>query len=161
MIKDSLQLKILDFAIKKYDVIYTKFNANLVATVLSNSSASFMKSFSRKDEIGMMLHYCYFIVMLRCFQANFLSNSFEADGSDYKKALDIINGATNQGFLILEILSKALPINTSDIDLAINECLKALRFSKKDGEADIKMLRKSIKGILCNKGIILENKKTK
>lgn len=159
MIKDSMQLRIIDFANKHYEVIDTKFNSNTVASVLSGISSDFMDSLSKEDEAGMLLHYSYFVVMLRCFQANLLSNHFIADGSEYKKALDIINGATNQGFLILEILSKAVLIDQKDLEVAIELCLATLDEAKGDLKSQKKNLKKRIKSLLEYKGVIIDKVK--
>ena len=160
MIKDSMQLRIIEFANKYYEVMDTKFNSNIVASVLSGISSDFMDSLSREDEAGMLLHYSYFVVMLRCFQANLLSNHFIADGSEYKKALDIINGATNQGFLILEILSKAVLIDQKDLEAAIEVCLATLDDEAKgDLKSHNRVLKKRIKSLLEYKGVIIDKVK--
>ena len=159
MIKDSMQLRIIEFANRHYEVMDTKFNSNTVASVLSGISSDFMDSLSREDEAGMLLHYSYFVVMLRCFQANLLSNHFIADGSEYKKALDIINGATNQGFLILEILSKAVLIDQKDLEVAIELCLATLDEAKGDLKSQRKNLKKRIKSLLEYKGVIIDKVK--
>ena len=159
MIKDSMQLRIIDFANKHYEVMDTKFNSNTVASVLSGISSDFMDSLSREDEAGMLLHYSYFVIMLRCFQANLLSNHFIADGTEYKKALDIINGATNQGFLILEILSKAVLMDQKDLEVAIELCLATLDEAKGDLKSQKKNLKKRIKSLLEYKGVIIDKVK--
>lgn len=159
MIKDSMQLRIIDFANKHYEVMDTKFNSNTVASVLSGISSDFMDSLSREDEADMLLHYSYFVVMLRCFQANLLSNHFIGDGGEYKKALDIINGATNQGFLILEILSKAVLIDQKDLEVAIELCLATLDEAKGDLKSHKKNLKKRLKHLLEYKGVIIDKVK--
>ena len=156
MIKDSMQLRIIEFANKHYEVMDTKFNSNTVASVLSGISSDFMDSLSKEDEAGMLLHYSYFVVMLRCFQANLLSNHFIADGTEYKKALDIINGATNQGFLILEILSKAVAIDQDDLEVAIDVCLATLDEAGGDLISQKRILKKRIKSLLEYKGVIID-----
>lgn len=159
MIKDSMQLRIIDFANKHYEVMETKFNSNTVASVLSGISSDFMDSLSREDEAGMLLHYSYYVIMLRCFQANLLSNHFLGDGGEYKKALDIINGATNQGFLILEILSKAVLIDQKDLEAAIELCLVVLDEVKGDLISQKRNLKKRLKHLLEYKGVIIGKNK--
>ena len=159
MIKDSMQLRIIEFANRHYEVMDTKFNSNTVASVLSGISSDFMDSLLKEDEAGMLLHYSYFVVMLRCFQANLLSNHFIADGTEYKKALDIINGATNQGFLILEILSKAVLIDQKDLEVAIELCLATLDEARGDLKSQRKNLKKRIKSLLEYKGVIIDKVK--
>ena len=154
-----MQLRIIDFANKYYEVMDTKFNSNTVASVLSGISTDFMDSLSREDEAGMLLHYSYFVIMLRCFQANLLSNHFIADGAEYKKALDIINGATNQGFLILEILSKAVLIDQKDLEVTIEVCLATLDEAKGDLKSHNRVLKKRIKSHLEYKGVIIDKVK--
>ena len=159
MIKDSMQLRIIDFANKHYEVMETKFNSNTAASVLSGISSDFMDSLSREDEAGMLLHYSYYVIMLRCFQANLLSNHFLGDGGEYKKALDIINGATNQGFLILEILSKAVLIDQKDLEAAIELCLATLDEVKGDLISQKRNLKKRLKHLLEYKGVIIGKNK--
>ena len=154
-----MQLRIIDFANKHYEIMDTKFNSNTAASVLSGISSDFMDSLSREDEAGMLLHYSYYVIMLRCFQANLLSNHFLGDGGEYKKALDMINGATNQGFLILEILSKAVLIDQKDLEAAIELCLATLDEVKGDLISQKRNLKKRFKHLLEYKGVIIGKNK--
>lgn len=131
MLKSSKQVKVFDWNLER-DLLDKKFNPALQAKMLSEESNEFYLAYRDNDMVGMIDAYCDFIFVLRGAQASLIATDFSDDYHAYKTALDIVNGATNQGFMILEILLKAVPISNQELDVCFGFVIEANEAKPKD-----------------------------
>lgn len=118
MLQGSKQKRIYDWNMVR-GMLDKGFNPALQTKMLTEESREFHDAYKEQDMVGMIDAYCDFIFVLRGAQASLIATDFGEDYHAYKTALDIVNGATNQGFMLLELLTKLVPVGPVDI----NQCL--------------------------------------
>lgn len=131
MLKGSKQVKIFDWNLERA-LLDKKFDPALQTKMLTEESNEFYEAYKENDMVGMIDAYCDFIFVLRGAQASLIATNFGDDYGAYKVALDIVNGATNQGFMILEILMKAVPIGPVELDQCLEFVIEANEAKPKD-----------------------------
>lgn len=119
MLQGSKQKKIFDYALKS-GRLDKKLDLCVISLELSEASNGFYTAYKDGDMAKMVWAYCDFVFWLRVNQAHLISTPFGDDYNRYKMALELINGATNQGFLMLEILCKVVPVGQADLDTAMD-----------------------------------------
>lgn len=124
MIKGSKQKRIFDWNLER-GLLDKPFNPALQTRMLTEESREFYEAYKDNDMVGLVDAYCDFIFVLRGAQASLIATDFSDDYQAYKTALDIVNGATNQGFLLLELLSKVVPVGQLDLEIAMEYVIKA------------------------------------
>lgn len=137
MKNDTKQIQIIAWNIPRNGL---KFNQDLEAQMLSEESTEFfdgMKDFTGIERcIEMVDAYCDFIFVLRGTQAKALATTFD-NAQDYRNAISLVEGATQMGFMLLEVLNKAYPwIDGYDLDTCLQYVItaNAKKPIKKTGE---------------------------
>lgn len=115
MLQGSKQKRIYDWNLIR-GLLDKAFNPALQTRMLTEESREFHEAYAEDDIVGMVDAYCDFVFVLRGAQASLIATDFGDDYNAYRTALDIVNGATNQGFMLLEILGKVCPIGPADIE---------------------------------------------
>lgn len=131
MLKGSKQIKIFDWNLER-GLLDKAFNPALQTRMLTEESREFYDAYKANDMVGMIDAYCDFIFVLRGAQASLIATDFGDDYGAYRTALDIVNGATNQGFMMLEILNKAVPVGPVELELCLSYVIEANEAKPKD-----------------------------
>lgn len=131
MLKGSKQVRIFDWNLER-GLLDKAFNPALQTRMLTEESREFYEAYKANDMVGMIDAYCDFIFVLRGAQASLIATDFGDDYGAYKIALDIVNGATNQGFMILELLNKSVPIGPFELEKCLEFVIEANEAKPKD-----------------------------
>lgn len=131
MLKGSKQVRIFDWNLVR-GLLDKAFNPALQTRMLTEESREFYEAYKANDMVGMIDAYCDFIFVLRGAQASLIATDFGDDYGAYKIALDIVNGATNQGFMMLELLNKAVPIGPVELEKCLEFVIEANEAKPKD-----------------------------
>lgn len=131
MLKNSKQVRVFDWNLER-DLLDKGFNPALQTRMLTEESNEFYLAYRENNMVGMIDAYCDFIFVLRGAQASLIATDFGDDYNAYKTALDIVNGATNQGFMILELLLKAVPISNVELEQCFAFVIEANEAKPKD-----------------------------
>lgn len=124
MLKGSKQREIFDWNMVR-GKLDRGFDLDLQTRMLTEESNEFYLAYKENDMVGMIDAYCDFIFVLRGAQASLIATYFGSDYLSYRLALDIVNGATNQGFMILEILNKTVPIGPVELEQCLQFVIEA------------------------------------
>ena len=119
MLQTSKQKRIFDYALKRGH-LDKGFRSLEASCNLTSGATEFLEAYKDNDMAKMLFLYCDYIFWLRIEQAKLICTEFNEESQRYKAALDMINGATNQGFMMLEFISKVLPIGAVDIETAMD-----------------------------------------
>ena len=123
MINGSKQKRILDWALTSKD--QTEFNVRDVTMTLTDISSDFMASYRANNMSEMIYEYCSYVFWLRVFQARLISTFYGDDYIEHRANVAYINDMTNQGFLMLELLSKVIPVGNVDLNMAMEYLIRA------------------------------------
>lgn len=124
MLQGSKQKRIIDWNLIR-GLLDCPFNPALQTAMLTEESREFYTAYAEDNIVDMIDAYCDFVFVLRGAQASLIATDFGEDYQAYRTALDIVNGATNQGFMLLEILCKVCPIGPNDIEECFNYVIDA------------------------------------
>ena len=119
MLEGSRQKRIFDYALKRKQ-LDSGIDLAVATINLSEASRSFYEAYKNDDMPGVVLGYLDYVFWLRVEQAKLIATPFGDSFSRYKAALEIINGATNQGFLMLELLAKVVPVGQLDLEMGLD-----------------------------------------
>ena len=149
MIKGSKQKRILDWALTSKD--QTEFNVRDVTMTLTDISSDFMASYRANNMSEMIYEYCSYVFWLRVFQARLISTFYGDDYIEHRANVAYINDMTNQGFLMLELLSKVVPIGNVDLNMAMEYLIRAYEEGR-----DKEQCKEDIKELIFGEEIIKE-----
>ena len=149
MINGSKQKRILDWALTSGD--RTEFNVRDVTMTLTDISSDFMASYRANNMSEMIYEYCSYVFWLRVFQARLISTFYEDDYIEHRANVAYINDMTNQGFLMLELLSKVIPVGNVDLNMAMEYLIRAYEEGR-----DKKQCKEDIKELIFGEEIIKE-----
>ena len=149
MIKGSKQKRILDWALTSKD--QTEFNVRDVTMTLTDISSDFMASYRANNMSEMIYEYCSYVFWLRVFQARLISTFYGDDYIEHRANVAYINDMTNQGFLMLELLSKVVPIGNVDLNMAMEYLICAYEEGR-----DKEQCKEDIKELIFGEEIIKE-----
>jgi hypothetical protein len=134
MLNGSKQKRIYDWNMVR-DLLEKPFNPALQTAMLTEESREFHEAYKADSIVDMVDAYCDFIFVLRGAQASLIATDFAEDYGSYITALNLVNGATNQGFMLLELLTKVCPIGPRDIDECFNYVIDANEAKPKDAKS--------------------------
>ena len=149
MIKGSKQKRILDWALTSGD--QTEFNVRDVTMTLTDISSDFMASYRANNMPEMIYAYCSYVFWLRVFQARLISTFYGDDYIEHRANIAYINDMTNQGFLMLELLSKVIPVGNVDMNMAMEYLIRAYEEGR-----DKEQCKEDIKELIFGEEIIKE-----
>ena len=149
MINGSKQKRILDWALTSGD--RTEFNVRDVTMTLTDISSDFMASYRANNMSEMIYEYCSYVFWLRVFQARLISTFYGDDYIEHRANVAYINDMTNQGFLMLELLSKVIPVGNVDLNMAMEYLIRA----HEEGR-DKEQCKEDIKELIFGEEIIKE-----
>lgn len=149
MINGSKQKRILDWALTSGD--RTEFNVRDVTMTLTDISSDFMASYRANNMSEMIYEYCSYVFWLRVFQARLISTFYGDDYIEHRANVAYINDMTNQGFLMLELLSKVIPVGNVDLNMAMEYLIRAYEEGR-----DKEQCKEDIKELIFGKEIIKE-----
>lgn len=149
MINGSKQKRILDWALTSGD--QTEFNVRDVTMTLTDISSDFMASYRANNMSEMIYEYCSYIFWLRVFQARLISTFYGDDYIEHRANVAYINDMTNQGFLMLELLSKVIPVGNVDLNMAMEYLIRAYEEGR-----DKEQCKEDIKELIFGEEIIKE-----
>lgn len=149
MINGSKQKRILDWALTSGD--RTEFNVRDVTMTLTDISSDFMASYRANNMSEMIYEYCSYVFWLRVFQARLISTFYGDDYIEHRANVAYINDMTNQGFLMLELLSKVIPIGNVDLNMAMEYLIRAYEEGR-----DKEQCKEDIKELIFGEEIIKE-----
>ena len=149
MIKGSKQKRILDWALISGD--RTEFNVRDVTMTLTDISSDFMASYRANNMSEMIYEYCSYVFWLRVFQARLISTFYGDDYIEHRANVAYINDMTNQGFLMLELLSKVIPVGNVDLNMAMEYLIRAYEEGR-----DKEQCKEDIKELIFGEEIIKE-----
>lgn len=149
MINGSKQKRILDWALTSGD--RTEFNVRDVTMTLTDISSDFMASYRANNMSEMIYEYCSYIFWLRVFQARLISTFYGDDYIEHRANVAYINDMTNQGFLMLELLSKVIPVGNVDLNMAMEYLIRAYEEGR-----DKEQCKEDIKELIFGEEIIKE-----
>lgn len=149
MINGSKQKRILDWALTSGD--QTEFNVRDVTMTLTDISSDFMASYRANNMSEMIYEYCSYVFWLRVFQARLISTFYGDDYIEHRANVAYINDMTNQGFLMLELLSKVIPVGNVDLNMAMEYLIRAYEEGR-----DKEQCKEDIKELIFGEEIIKE-----
>lgn len=149
MINGSKQKRILDWALTSGD--QTEFNVRDVTMTLTDISSDFMASYRANNMSEMIYEYCSYIFWLRVFQARLISTFYGDDYIEHRANVAYINDMTNQGFLMLELLSKVIPVGNVDLNMTMEYLIRAYEEGR-----DKEQCKEDIKELIFGEEIIKE-----
>ena len=149
MINGSKQKRILDWALTSGDK--TEFNVRDVTMTLTDISSDFMASYRANNMSEMIYEYCSYVFWLRVFQARLISTFYGDDYIEHRANVAYINDMTNQGFLMLELLSKVIPVGNVDLNMAMEYLIRAYEEGR-----DKEQCKEDIKELIFGEEIIKE-----
>lgn len=149
MINGSKQKRILDWALTSGD--RTEFNVRDVTMTLTDISTDFMASYRANNMSEMIYEYCSYVFWLRVFQARLISTFYGDDYIEHRANVAYINDMTNQGFLMLELLSKVIPVGNVDLNMAMEYLIRAYEEGR-----DKEQCKEDIKELIFGEEIIKE-----
>jgi hypothetical protein len=149
VIKGSKQKRILDWALTSGD--RTEFNVRDVTMTLTDISSDFMASYRANNMSEMIYEYCSYVFWLRVFQARLISTFYGDDYIEHRANVAYINDMTNQGFLMLELLSKVIPVGNVDLNMAMEYLIRAYEEGR-----DKEQCKEDIKELIFGEEIIKE-----
>ena len=149
MINGSKQKRILDWALTSGD--RTEFNVRDVTMTLTDISSDFMASYRANSMSEMIYEYCSYVFWLRVFQARLISTFYGDDYIEHRANVAYINDMTNQGFLMLELLSKVIPVGNVDLNMAMEYLIRAYEEGR-----DKEQCKEDIKELIFGEEIIKE-----
>ena len=149
MINGSKQKRILDWALTSGD--RTEFNVRDVTMTLTDISSDFMTSYRANNMSEMIYEYCSYVFWLRVFQARLISTFYGDDYIEHRANVAYINDMTNQGFLMLELLSKVIPVGNVDLNMAMEYLIRAYEEGR-----DKEQCKEDIKELIFGEEIIKE-----
>lgn len=149
MINGSKQKRILDWALTSKD--QTEFNVRDVTMTLTDISSDFMASYRANNMSEMIYEYCSYVFWLRVFQARLISTFYGDDYIEHRANVAYINDMTNQGFLMLELLSKVIPVGNVDLNMAMEYLIRAYEEGR-----DKEQCKEDIKELIFGEEIIKE-----
>ena len=149
MINGSKQKRILDWALTSGDG--TEFNVRDVTMTLTDISSDFMASYRANNMSEMIYEYCSYVFWLRVFQARLISTFYGDDYIEHRANVAYINDMTNQGFLMLELLSKVIPVGNVDLNMAMEYLIRAYEEGR-----DKEQCKEDIKELIFGEEIIKE-----
>ena len=149
MINGSKQKRILDWALTSGD--RTEFNVRDVTMTLTDISSDFMASYRVNNMSEMIYEYCSYVFWLRVFQARLISTFYGDDYIEHRANVAYINDMTNQGFLMLELLSKVIPVGNVDLNMAMEYLIRAYEEGR-----DKEQCKEDIKELIFGEEIIKE-----
>ena len=149
MINGSKQKRILDWALTSGD--RTEFNVRDVTMTLTDISSDFMASYRANNMSEMIYEYCSYVFWLRVFQARLISTFYGDDYIEHRANVAYINDMTNQGFLMLELLSKVIPVGNVDLNMAMEHLIRAYEEGR-----DKEQCKEDIKELIFGEEIIKE-----
>ena len=149
MINGSKQKRILDWALTSKD--QTEFNVRDVTMTLTDISSDFMASYKANNMSEMIYEYCSYVFWLRVFQARLISTFYGDDYIEHRANVAYINDMTNQGFLMLELLSKVIPVGNVDLNMAMEYLIRAYEEGR-----DKEQCKEDIKELIFGEEIIKE-----
>lgn len=149
MINGSKQKRILDWALTSGD--RTEFNVRDVTMTLTDISSDFMASYKANNMSEMIYEYCSYVFWLRVFQARLISTFYGDDYIEHRANVAYINDMTNQGFLMLELLSKVIPVGNVDLNMAMEYLIRAYEEGR-----DKEQCKEDIKELIFGEEIIKE-----
>lgn len=149
MINGSKQKRILDWALTSGD--RTAFNVRDVTMTLTDISSDFMASYRANNMSEMIYEYCSYVFWLRVFQARLISTFYGDDYIEHRANVAYINDMTNQGFLMLELLSKVIPVGNVDLNMAMEYLIRAYEEGR-----DKEQCKEDIKELIFGEEIIKE-----
>ncbi|WP_460169288.1 hypothetical protein [Campylobacter concisus] len=149
MIKGSKQKRILDWALTIGDK--AEFNVRDVTLTLTDISSDFMASYRVNNMSEMIYEYCSYVFWLRVFQARLISTFYGDDYIEHRANVAYINDMTNQGFLMLELLSKVIPVGNVDLNMAMEYLIRAYEEGR-----DKEQCKEDIKELIFGEEIIKE-----
>lgn len=149
MINGSKQKRILDWALTSGD--RTEFNVRDVTMTLTDISSDFMASYRANNMSKMIYEYCSYVFWLRVFQARLISTFYGDDYIEHRANVAYINDMTNQGFLMLELLSKVIPVGNVDLNMAMEYLIRAYEEGR-----DKEQCKEDIKELIFGEEIIKE-----
>ena len=149
MINGSKQKRILDWALTSGD--QTEFNVRDVTMTLTDISSDFMASYKANNMSEMIYEYCSYVFWLRVFQARLISTFYGDDYIEHRANVAYINDMTNQGFLMLELLSKVIPVGNVDLNMAMEYLIRAYEEGR-----DKEQCKEDIKELIFGEEIIKE-----
>ena len=149
MIKGSKQKRILDWALTIGDK--AEFNVSDVTLTLTDISSDFMASYRANNMSEMIYEYCSYVFWLRVFQARLISTFYGDDYIEHRANVAYINDMTNQGFLMLELLSKVIPVGNVDLNMAMEYLIRAYEEGR-----DKEQCKEDIKELIFGEEIIKE-----
>ena len=149
MINGSKQKRILDWALTSGD--RTEFNVRDVTMTLTDISSDFMASYRANNMSEMIYEYCSYVFWLRVFQARLISTFYGDDYIEHRANVAYINDMTNQGFLMLELLSKVVPVGNVDLNMAMEYLIRAYEEGR-----DKEQCKEDIKELIFGEEIIKE-----
>ena len=149
MINGSKQKRILDWALTSGD--RTEFNVRDVTMTLTDISSDFMASYRANNMSEMIYEYCSYVFWLRVFQARLISTFYGDDYIEHRANVAYINDMTNQGFLMLELLSKVIPVGNVDLNMAMEYLIHAYEEGR-----DKEQCKEDIKELIFGEEIIKE-----
>jgi hypothetical protein len=149
VINGSKQKRILDWALTSGD--RTEFNVRDVTMTLTDISSDFMASYRANNMSEMIYEYCSYVFWLRVFQARLISTFYGDDYIEHRANVAYINDMTNQGFLMLELLSKVIPVGNVDLNMAMEYLIRAYEEGR-----DKEQCKEDIKELIFGEEIIKE-----
>jgi hypothetical protein len=149
VINGSKQKRILDWALTSGD--RTEFNVRDVTMTLTDISSDFMASYRANNMSEMIYEYCSYVFWLRVFQARLISTFYRDDYIEHRANVAYINDMTNQGFLMLELLSKVIPVGNVDLNMAMEYLIRAYEEGR-----DKEQCKEDIKELIFGEEIIKE-----
>ena len=149
MINGSKQKRILDWALTSGD--RTEFNVRDVTMTLTDISSDFMASYRANNMSEMIYEYCSYVFWLRVFPARLISTFYGDDYIEHRANVAYINDMTNQGFLMLELLSKVIPVGNVDLNMAMEYLIRAYEEGR-----DKEQCKEDIKELIFGEEIIKE-----
>ena len=149
MINGSKQKRILDWALTSGD--RTEFNVRDVTMTLTDISSDFMASYRANNMSEMIYEYCSYVFWLRVFQARLISTFYGDDYIEHRANVAYINDMTNQGFLMLELLSKVIPVGNVDLNMAMEYLIRTYEEGR-----DKEQCKEDIKELIFGEEIIKE-----
>lgn len=149
MINGSKQKRMLDWALTIGDK--AEFNVRDVTLTLTDISSDFMASYRANNMSEMIYEYCSYVFWLRVFQARLISTFYGDDYIEHRANVAYINDMTNQGFLMLELLSKVIPVGNVDLNMAMEYLIRAYEEGR-----DKEQCKEDIKELIFGEEIIKE-----
>nr|DAR35533.1 MAG TPA: hypothetical protein [Caudoviricetes sp.] len=120
---------------------------------MSDISSDFMAGYRANNMAEMVYQYCSYVFWLRVFQARLISTYYGDNVSAHRKDLAYVNDLTNQGFLMLEILSKTVPVGNVDLNMAMEYLIRAYEENRSKD-----LCKEDIEELIFGKEIIKEKR---